>query len=136
MKANDVKPWVGIGVPVATVVFTVVTKVIETDTAHKKKKQDPDYKRARMEDEYSKALKARIEAGEAPQGSKKRSRHSAKAAKHVEMALLFATQLEAEKELPLIIALQEEIEELREGKQVAPFLMGARQSQGEGQPRG
>ncbi len=101
----------------------MINKAVEANSNHTKSKQDRDDKRAMMEDSYSKALTYRIWAGEAGAGSKKQSRHTANASKRVEMALL-ATPLEAEDEMPLITALQEEIDELPEGRRVAPLLMG------------
>ena len=130
MNADDVKPWVAVAGAAAAAALIAIDKAIEANSNHKKSKQDPDYKQAMMEDSYSKALTYRIKAGKAGAGSKKRSRYTAKASKHVELALLFATQLDAEDEMPLITALQAEIDELAEGGDVAPFLMGA------GQPRG
>ena len=113
MNADEVKPWVGVAGAAAAAALIAINKAIEANSNHKKSKQDPNYKRAKLEECFSKALSNQLRAGGAPAGSAKRRRCLVKAAKQIEMARLYAAQLDAEKEMQLIIALQGEIEVLR-----------------------
>lgn len=112
VKPQEAKDWTGVAVVAIGAVITAAVKAQEAHADWKEKKQDPAHKRVEMEKHYNAARRHLVDAQDSPVDSKRRRRDLNKAAKEISEAFLYATQLEAEKEIPLIRELQDEIKAL------------------------
>lgn len=112
VKPEQANAWTGVAVVAVGAAITAAVNALEAHSDWKEKKQDPAHKRVEMEKHYNAAKGRLVDAQDKPTGSKRRRRDLNKAAKEISEALLYATQLEAQKEIPLILELRNDIEAL------------------------